>query len=158
MTAVSRRDAAAPPRAVYAVLADGWSYAAWVVGASRVRDVDATWPAEGARIHHSIGGWPMMMDDETTVLASEADRSIELDVSVWLFGRGRVSLQLDPVGANRCSVVMREWMTGGPLSKLPPPVVDFVVHHRNNESLRRLVAIAEGYAGRSAVRGTEGSR
>ena len=30
----------APAEAVWAVLADGWLYASWVVGASRVREVD----------------------------------------------------------------------------------------------------------------------
>ena len=34
------RDVDAPGQAVWDVLADGWSYATWVVGASRVRDVD----------------------------------------------------------------------------------------------------------------------
>lgn len=48
----------APIDAVWAVLADGWSYPVWVVGASRVRDVDAGWPAVGTRIHHAFGPWP----------------------------------------------------------------------------------------------------
>ena len=34
----------APVDAVWAVLADGWSYAGWVVGASHIRDVDTGWP------------------------------------------------------------------------------------------------------------------
>ena len=34
------RPVAAPPEAVWAVLADGWQYGTWVVGASRVRAVD----------------------------------------------------------------------------------------------------------------------
>ena len=42
-----RRQVAAPAEAVWAVLADGWQYATWVVGASRVRAVDAGWPAAG---------------------------------------------------------------------------------------------------------------
>jgi hypothetical protein len=40
---------------VMAVLIDGWTYAEWVVGASRIRDVDKDFPAPGARIHHSVG-------------------------------------------------------------------------------------------------------
>ncbi|MDQ6715529.1 MAG: SRPBCC family protein, partial [Actinomycetota bacterium] len=55
----------APPGAVWAVLADGWLYATWVVGASRVRDVDLDWPTEGSRIHHSLGSWPALLSDET---------------------------------------------------------------------------------------------
>jgi len=34
----------ATPAAVHAVLADGWAYAGWVVGASHVRAVQADWP------------------------------------------------------------------------------------------------------------------
>ena len=56
------RDVDAPAQAVWDVLADGWDYATWVVGASRVRDVDRTWPAEGSRIHHSFGLWPVVVN------------------------------------------------------------------------------------------------
>ena len=31
---------------IFDVLADGWSYAAWVVGNSHVRDVDPEWPEQ----------------------------------------------------------------------------------------------------------------
>ena len=37
--AVVSRQVDAPARAVWDVLSDGWLYASWVVGASRVRDV-----------------------------------------------------------------------------------------------------------------------
>ena len=40
---------------VWSVLSDGWLYPLWVVGASRMRDVDPDWPAVGSRIHHSVG-------------------------------------------------------------------------------------------------------
>lgn len=43
---------------VWSVLSDGWLYPLWVVGASRMRDVDEDWPAVGSRIHHSVGVWP----------------------------------------------------------------------------------------------------
>ena len=38
----------ADPAQVYAVLADGWLYPLWVVGATHMRQVDAHWPAVGA--------------------------------------------------------------------------------------------------------------
>ena len=53
----------ATPADVFAVLADGWLYPSWVVGASRVRGVDGTWPQPGSRIHHSVGVWPLLIDD-----------------------------------------------------------------------------------------------
>ena len=43
---------------VFAVLSNGWLYPSWVVGASRIRAVEAAWPAEGAKIHHSFGIYP----------------------------------------------------------------------------------------------------
>ncbi len=52
---------------VFAVLTDSWSYASWVVGASRIRDVEAGWPEPGNSIHHSVGAWPLLIDDATTV-------------------------------------------------------------------------------------------
>ena len=51
----TKRVMQAPPDQVWAVLADGWLYPLWVVGASRMRDVDDHWPAPGARLHHSVG-------------------------------------------------------------------------------------------------------
>jgi hypothetical protein len=54
MIEVSQSVSASADR-VFAVLADGWLYPLWVVGASRMRDVDPGWPAEGTKIHHSVG-------------------------------------------------------------------------------------------------------
>ena len=36
------------PEDVFRVLADGWLYPCWVVGASRMRKVEDTWPQEEA--------------------------------------------------------------------------------------------------------------
>ena len=152
MTAVVRRTIEAPAEHVYDVLADGWSYAAWVVGASRVRDVDETWPDEGSQIHHSIGAWPVLVNDRTTVVRSVQHESVELDVAVLRLGRGRVTLTIEPAGAGRCTVEMREHMYEGLMSKVPDPVLDPLLEHRNVETLRRLAAIAEG---RGAATGTE---
>ena len=69
------------------MLADGWSYATWVVGASRVREVEDAWPAEGARIHHSFGLWPLLINDTTKVESSDAP--------------SRLVLTAQPAGADR---------------------------------------------------------
>lgn len=65
----------ASPDQVWAVIADGWLYPLWVVGAARIRDVDAAWPETGTKIHHSIGAWPFLIDDTTEVLDSHPLRS-----------------------------------------------------------------------------------
>jgi uncharacterized protein YndB with AHSA1/START domain len=73
-----RRMTSAPVEAVWKVLADGWTYPSWVVGAARMRAVAADWPAVGAELHHSIGGWPFLINDVTGVLAAEPDRELRL--------------------------------------------------------------------------------
>src|SRR6476469_10361131 len=77
-TARLERETTATPAQVWDVLADGWTYASWVVGASRVRSVDPSWPAPGALIHHSAGAWPLLLDDETEVVESEPGRRLVL--------------------------------------------------------------------------------
>ena len=37
------------------------------MGASRIRDVETDWPAEGSRIHHYVGLWPGLINDNTAV-------------------------------------------------------------------------------------------
>ena len=51
----NRRVLAATPDQVWEILSDGWLYPLWVVGASRMREVDDHWPDVGARLHHSVG-------------------------------------------------------------------------------------------------------
>jgi uncharacterized protein YndB with AHSA1/START domain len=127
---------------VFAILTDGWSYAAWVVGASRIRDVDAQWPKPGSRIHHSVGAWPLLIDDTTTALEYEPARRLKMKVRVWPAGHGEVDFQATetPTG---CRLVMKEEATSGPISLLPSVLADPVLHARNAEALQRLKLLAE---------------
>ena len=65
--AVITRRVNAPPSVVWSVLADGWMYATWVVGAARVRLVEPDWPNRGSRLHHSSGVWPALVNDHTEI-------------------------------------------------------------------------------------------
>ena len=56
------------PDRVWDVLADGWVYPVWVVGATRMRDVDRGWPELGSKLHHSAGVWPLIVSVDTEVL------------------------------------------------------------------------------------------
>lgn len=133
---------AATTDAVWRVLADGWLYPLWVVGASRVRDVDETWPDPGSRIHHSVGLWPAVLNDETTVLECAPGSRIELNAKAWPGGEADVTLHLEAQGAKTC-VRMLEDVTGGPGKLVPRPVRAPVLRWRNGESLRRLSWLAE---------------
>jgi hypothetical protein len=141
---VSRRSAAAP-EAVWSIIADGWSYAAWVVGASRIRAVDPDWPARGSRIHHSVGAWPLLLSDETVVVDVDPGRWIRLEAKTRPFGEAIVELEVMPDdGGSR--IEMREDALSGPMKALPEPLRQRALAPRNAETLRRLALLAEGRA------------
>jgi uncharacterized protein YndB with AHSA1/START domain len=138
-----RRDMDAPVDAVWAVLADGWLYPSWVVGASRMRDVDPAWPGVGAKLHHSVGTWPLLLDDTTTVLACVPRRELVLRARGWPMGEAEIRLALQE-RADGCEVTMSEDARSGPGRLVPPPVRAALIAPRNTESLRRLAYLAEG--------------
>lgn len=140
----------ASPEVVFDVLADGWVYAAWVVGASRVRSVDEGWPQPGTRIHHSVGAWPFLVHDTTHVVSSEPPYRLELTARVWPVGEAKVIFTLAQVGAGRCWVRMVEDATKGPMRVVPYPLRSLTISPRNVETLRRLGYLAEGREGTRA--------
>lgn len=129
---------------VFAVLADGWSYAGWVVGAAHIRRVDPDWPAEGSRIHHSVGPWPLLVHDATEVRAVDPPRMLELDARLWPFGAARVRLELTELQPEVTEVRMTERAVRGPGRVLPDGAQALVLVPRNRESLRRLADLAIG--------------
>ena len=145
---VVTRQVNAPVDVVQEVLDDGWSYVSWVVGASRIRDVDATWPAVGSRLHHSAGVWPAVVDDSTSVVALEPGKEMVLQARGWPAGEATIKLHLRPRPGDRTEVTMEEDVTQGPGALVPRPLRRLVLEPRNRESLRRLALLAEGRAGR----------
>lgn len=139
-------DVEAPIDAVWTVLADGWSYAAWVVGASHIRDVDSGWPSPGTRIHHSVGPWPLVIQDTTEVVRCEPSRLLELDARLWPVGAARIALTLHARSAALTEVRMAEQVVRGPSTALPKFLQDALLIPRNRESLQRLSALACGRA------------
>lgn len=132
----------ADEQAVWDVLADGWSYASWVVGASRVRAVSREWPAEGAVLHHSVGAWPLVLDDVTTVLHCVPRTELVLRARGWPLGEARIEMTLIPED-DGCTVVMREDAVVGPGRFVPFPLRAAVISPRNTEAVRRLSYLAE---------------
>ncbi|GAA5164680.1 SRPBCC family protein [Ornithinimicrobium tianjinense] len=143
---VNTRLISAPPEAVFAVLSNGWLYPVWVVGASRMRAVDDKWPAVGARIHHSVGVWPALIDDSTSVLEWDPPRRAVLQARLWPVGEATVSLDVERSGEQACTVTMTETPSSGPLAWLPGPAAEVPIKVRNVEALRRLAYLAEGRA------------
>ena len=149
--ATVRRTVKASPAGVYAVLADGWTYSDWVVGTAHIRDVDPSWPALGTRLHHKAGPWPVSLNDTSTVVAVEPERSLELRAGLWPLGEATVRITLEPAGAATV-VTMHEDFHAGPLQWIKNKINDLLLHQRNVETLRRLADIAErGTAPRGAA-------
>jgi uncharacterized protein YndB with AHSA1/START domain len=142
-----QRPVEASPREVFSVLADGWLYSGWVVGASRIRAVDDQWPAVGSQIHHSVGSWPALIDDTTEVVECTPDQRLVLQARGWPLGEGTVYIDLEDTGGG-CLVRMREDASRGPGRLVPKPIRQLSILPRNRESLRRLQLIAEGRAAR----------
>lgn len=131
------------PEDVFAVLEDGWLFPTWVVGASRMRDVDARWPSAGAKLQHSVGVWPMLIDDESTMLEWDPPRMMAMQAKGWPIGEARVVIEVKPRG-DGCVVRITERAVKGPGTLIPTPIADAMLHVRNVETLRRLAFIAEG--------------
>jgi hypothetical protein len=133
------------PRHVFEVLANGWVYPSWVVGASRMRDVDEGWPQPGTRIYHSFGVWPMLVNDTTSVLEWDPPRHALLKARGWPIGEAHVAIDVRERGGIS-NVRMVEDAISGPARLIPGPARDAAIHTRNSETLRRLAYLAEGYA------------
>ncbi|MFF5292049.1 SRPBCC family protein [Paractinoplanes globisporus] len=137
------RTISAPAEQVYAILADGWTYSDWVVGTAHIRDVDASWPAVGSKLHHKIGPWPLSLKDASTVIAADPDRSLTLRAGLWPLGEATIRIQLAPVDGENTRVTMHEDFHAGPLQWVTNKINDVVLHFRNTEALRRLAELAE---------------
>ncbi len=137
-----------PPEAVFRVLEDGWLYPTWVVGASRMRDVDGTWPQVGGRLHHSVGVWPALIDDETASLEWNPPHRMAMRAKGWPIGEARVTIDVKP-RAEGCVVRIQEHAVAGPATLIPRPIADVLLRWRNAETLHRLAYLAEGVSSSS---------
>jgi uncharacterized protein YndB with AHSA1/START domain len=133
----------AAPDAVFAVLANGWTYGQWVVGTSHVRAVDPHWPEAGSRLHHAVGIWPLVVRDHTEVQECQPGRHLRLLARGWPLGEAEVDITLEADGPGT-QVTIREEPVGGPGALMRNPLGDAFIHRRNIETLQRLTAIAEG--------------
>lgn len=130
------------PHEVFELVCNGWRYAEWVVGTKRIRAVDPDWPAVGSRFHHAVGLGPITFRDVSEVCEIDHDRRIVLLVRVWPAGRGRVTIDVEPVPEG-CRITLDEVPVEGPAAKLDGPVLEAAAYLRNKESLRRLKRAVE---------------
>lgn len=133
------------PDDVFRVLANGWLYPAWVVAATRMRGVDARWPQPDSELHHSVGAWPLILDDITRSIEWMPSERFRLIARGWPFGEAEVTIRVrsDAVG---CVVRIHEEPVKGPATLIPRFLTSPLLRWRNTETLRRLAYLAEGHA------------
>ena len=131
------------PEDVFAVIADGWLFPSWVVGASRMREVDDAWPTPGAELHHSFGMWPAVIDDTTVAIEWDPPRRAVMKARGWPIGEALVTLDVKPRG-DETVVRIQEEAVAGPGRLVPTPLLDLGLYVRNAETLHRLAYLAEG--------------
>lgn len=139
---VTRETTASRDR-VWAVIADGWTYAQWVVGNSRMRAVDANWPEVGSTIRHSIGVWPLLLDDLTVVQQCRPLEELVLLAKGRPFGKARITLRLYDTDGGGCRIEMAEVPVGVPMGWVPDRLSLAAAIPRNRECTWRLAALAE---------------
>lgn len=134
------------PDDVFRVLANGWLYPAWVVGASRMRDVDDSWPGPGAELHHSFGVWPALLDDTTQMKEWDPPHRAVMRARGWPVGEAEVTLRVRTLSEG-CLVRIDEEPVRGPATLVPRFLTAPMLRWRNAETLRRLAYLAEAGAG-----------
>jgi hypothetical protein len=138
-----KRETSASRESVWVVMADGWTYSQWVVGNSRMRAVDPAWPGAGSTIHHSVGVWPLLLDDVTVVEECQPLQQLVLLAKGRPFGKARITVRLSDIDGGGCRIEMAEVPVGAPMGWVPTRVALAAAFPRNRECTRRLAAIAE---------------
>ena len=122
---------------IFAVLADGYAYDDWVVGAKQIRHVDPDWPAVGSKFHHEIGVGPIDVRDSSKVLDADPPRRLLLEVRFRPAGVATVEMTMEPLDHGRTKVVMVETPECGPARSLAL-LTSMMLFVRNEWSLHRL--------------------
>jgi len=138
-----KRDTEASRERVWAVIADGWTYSQWVVGNSRMRAVDPNWPQVGSSIRHSVGVWPLLLDDLTVVQECVPKRELVLLAKGRPLGKARITIRLFDIIGGGCRIEMSEVPVGAPMGWVPQRLALAAAFPRNRECTWRLAAIAE---------------
>ena len=131
-----------PPHQVWKVLADGESYARWVVGTQEILHVDAAWPAVDAELRFQAGIGPIHFEDSCVVRICEPQLRMELEARAKPFGTARIAFALVPWSHNTLVVLDEHPLLGGPGARLQGPLSEQLLHVRNRRLLRNLARVA----------------
>lgn len=143
--------AAASPEEVFEVLSDPDAYARWVVGSREIRDADPGFPGAGTKFHHTVGVWPLTIDDHTYVEAVDPPRHLRLRAKARPLGTAVITIDLRPERGGTTITLVED--PGDKLTALMfTPLMHLLVRMRNRYSLSRLVELAERGNGSSGAR------
>jgi uncharacterized protein YndB with AHSA1/START domain len=151
---VTTRVIAAPPETVDDVLSEPDTYPAWLVGARRMRSVDADFPAPGSGFDHEVGAGPVRIDDRSDVIGREPGRRLRMVVRARPLLVAEVDFELEPV-AGGTRVRMTETPKGW--HRWYAFLVEPLVRIRNERSLSRLAQLIERPGGDAGASGATGS-
>jgi hypothetical protein len=108
-----------------------------------MRAVDPNWPHTGSTISHSIGVWPLLLDDVTVVEDCQPLERLVLLAKGRPFGKARITLRLFDTDDGGCRIEMAEVPVGAPMGWVPKRLALAAAFPRNRECTWRLAAIAE---------------
>ncbi len=126
----------ARPAEVWKVLADGRSYAKWVVGTRAVDSVDPDWPAVGTSLRYTAGVGPLRVSDVTTVRVSEPPERLEMEAHLRIM-TVRISVEVRPWGDQTLVIVDEHPLRGSSLV-FENPITEILLTMRNRLMLNRL--------------------
>src|ERR1700759_1359568 len=113
------RDTSASRSPAWAPIAAGGAPSQGGVGNSRMRAVDPNWPEVGSTIRHSIGVWPLLLDDATLVEDCQPLQQLVLLPKGRPFGKARITRQLSNIDNGGCRITMAEVPVGAPMGWVP---------------------------------------
>jgi uncharacterized protein YndB with AHSA1/START domain len=130
-----------PPSQVWDILADGHSYAQWVVGTREILHTDGRWPEVGALLRFRAGLGPWTFEDTCEVRICEDQRRLELEAEAKPFGTARIAFTLIP-WARHTLVILDEHPLRGLGARLQGPPTEIALHLRNRQLLANLARTA----------------
>ena len=141
--AYTSREIAASSSIAFGVLTDPETYPRWLIGATAIRDVDATWPRPGSKFRHVVGFGPLQIADDTEVLdIDETEMLLRLKVRARPLISAVATFRV--IGSNRrCVVTLQEEPAVRTVGNVVRPVMDPATHVRNHRSLRRLAEVID---------------
>jgi uncharacterized protein YndB with AHSA1/START domain len=148
--AINSVRSALPPEEVFEHLLNPWEYPKWLLGASKMRDVDDHWPAVGSNFHHRVGFGPLKVDDTSEVLECDRPHRLVLKVRATPIVQGIVTFTVVPTpeGGSVLSLQEEPALRIGGLLR---PALDPATHARNRRSLKQFADLMHSGDGQTAV-------